>query len=195
MWVTPRDLEILARVRDARACDSATFTDLFPTVRSLRQRLWRLTRERFLKIHRIGNQRAYSLDRRSVPILGLPAKEVRVSRVAVARYLLYARIRRELQAEGYVLNGQDQVGRAMVARAWRGGRRIAVAVCGPEASPRAVQGLVHRLRSLVNPFGPLADELMIFGLAHAPRVISKLPVAYRGRVTIRPLKPVTASGS
>ncbi len=195
MWVTPRDLEILARVRDARACDGATFTDLFPTVRSLRQRLWRLTRERFLKIHRIGNQRAYSLDRRSVPILGLPAKEVRVSRGAAARYLLYARVRRELQAEGYVLNGQDQVGRALVARAWRGGRRIAVVVCGPDASPRAVQGLVHRLRALVNPFGPLADELMIFGLAHAPRVISKLPFAYRGRVTIRPLKPVTPSGS
>src|SRR3989442_15071985 len=83
MWVTPRDLEILARVRDARACDSATFTDLFPTVRSLRQRLWRLTRERFLKNYRIGNQRASLLDPRSVPILWLPAKEALGSRVSL----------------------------------------------------------------------------------------------------------------
>src|SRR3989442_14765175 len=77
MWVTPRDLEILARVRDARACDSATFTDLFPTVRSLRQRLWRFALERVPKNHPNGNKRAHLLDRRSVPIPGFPAKRVR----------------------------------------------------------------------------------------------------------------------
>src|SRR5437016_10224917 len=154
MWVTPRDLEILVRVRDARACDSADLGDLFPTAKALRQRLWRLTRGRYLKIHRVGNQRGYSLGQRGVQALGLSTKEVRVSRAAVARYLIYARVRRSLQAEGYALNGYDQVGRAMVVRALRGRRWIAVAVCSPEASPRAVQRFVHRLRSLVNPFGP-----------------------------------------
>ena len=187
MWVTPRDLEILARVHAARACDSAALADLFPTVNALQHRLWRLTGVRFLKVHRVGNQRAYSLGRRGVQVLGLSAKEVRVSRAAAAHYLLYARIRRELQAEGYLLNGQDQVGRTTLLRAWRDGRRIAAAVCDPGTSPRAVQRLVHRLRSLVNPFGPLVDELMIFGSARALRVTSKLPVAYRGRVTIRSL--------
>jgi len=195
MWVTPRDLEILARVHAAGACDSAALGDLFPTVKALQQRLWRLTRVRFLKVHRVGNQRAYSLGRHGVQALGLPAKEVRVSRAAAARYLLYARVRRELQAEGYLLNGQDQVGRATVVRAWRDGRRIAAAVCHPDASSRALQGLVHRLRFLVNPFGPLVDELMIFGPAHALRGTSQLPAAYRGRVTIRSLPVVTKSWS
>ena len=54
----PRDLEILARVHAVRACDGAALGDLFPTVRALQQRLWRLTHERFLKVHRVGNQRA-----------------------------------------------------------------------------------------------------------------------------------------
>lgn len=187
MWVTPRDLEILARVHAVRACDSAALGDLFPTSRALRQRLWRLTREGFIRVHRVGNQRAYSLGRRGVHALGLTAKEVRVSRDAAAHCLLYATVRRELQAEGYVLNGQDQVGRTTLVRAWRDGRQIAAAVCNPGAPPRAVQGLVHRLRSLVNPFDPLVDELMIFGPAHFLRAASKLPVAYRGRVTIHSL--------
>ncbi len=195
MWVTPRDLEILARIHAARACDSAALGDLFPTVKALQQRLWRLTRERYLKAHRVGNQRAYSLGQRGVHALGLPAKEARVSRAAAARCLLYARIRRELQSEGYLLNGQDQVGRTTLLRAWRDGRRIAVAACDAGTSPRAVQGLVHLLRSLVNPFGPLVDEFMIFGPARALRATSKLSVAYRGRVTIRSLPPVTTSGS
>src|SRR5437867_12723749 len=97
MWVTPRDLEILARVHDARACDSAALADLFPTAKALQQRLWRLTRTRFLKVHRLGNKRAYSLGPRAVKVLGLSAKEVRVSRSAVARHLLYAQLRRKLQ--------------------------------------------------------------------------------------------------
>lgn len=187
MWVTPRDLEVLARVHAVRACDSAALGDLFPTVTALQQRLWRLTRTRFLKVHRVGNRRAYSLGPRGVRALGLSAKEVRVSRTATARYLLYARVRRELQTEGYLLNGQDQVGRMTLLRAWRDGRRIAAVVCDPDASPRAVKELVHRLRSLVNPFGPRVDELMVFGPVHAVLVASKLPVAYHGRVTIRSL--------
>ncbi len=87
------------------------------------------------------------------------------------------------------------MGRATVVRAWRDGRQIAAAVCDPGTSPRAVQGLVHQLHSLVNPFGPAVDELMIFGPARTVRVTSKLPVAYRGRVTIRSLQPITTSGS
>lgn len=125
--------------------------------------------------------------------LGLPTKEVRVSRAAAARYLSYARVRRELQAEWYLLNGQDQVGRATVVRAWRDGRRVAAAVCESDTSPRAVQRLVHRLRSLVNPFDPLVGELIVFG--PALRVTSKLPVAYRGRIAIRSFPPVTTSVS
>lgn len=191
MWVTPRDLEILARVHAVRACDSAALGDLFPTVRALQQRLWQLARERFLRVHRVGNQRAYSLGRRGVRALGLPAKEIRISRPAAARFLLYARVRRDLQAEGYLLDGQDQVGRATVMRARRDGRRIAVAICDPDASPRAVQGLVYRLRSLVNPFGPVVDELMIFGPVRPLLVTSKLPAAYRGQVTFRSLPPVS----
>jgi hypothetical protein len=187
MWVTPRDLEILARVHAVRACDSAALGDLFPTTRALRQRLWRLTHEGFLKVHRVGNQRAYSLGRGGVQALGLAGKEVRVSRTAAARYLAYARVRRELQTEGYLLDGQDQVGRATVVRASRDGRRIAAAVCDLGASPRAVQQLVHRLRSLVNPFEPLVDELMIFGPARALPIVLGLPVAYRGRVTTHSL--------
>ncbi len=193
MWVTTRDLEILARVHAARACDSEAFSDLFPSTEALQQRLWRLTRARFLRVHRVSNQRAYSLDRHGVQVLGLSTKEVRVSRAAAAHCLLYARIRRELQTEGYLLNGQDQVGRTTLLRAWRDGRRIAAAVCDPGTSPRAVQGLVHRLRSLVNPFGPLVDELMIFGPARALRSISKLPIAYRGRVTIRSMTSLATS--
>ncbi len=195
MWVTPRDLEILARVHAARACDSVTLADLFPTVKTLRQRLWRLTRARCLKVHRVGNQRAYSLGQRGLQALGLSTKEVRLSRAAAARYLLYARIRRELQSQGYLLNGQDQVGRTTLLRAWRDGRRIAAAVCSPDASPRAVQGLVHRLRSLVNPFGPVVDELMIFAPPRAFRVTSEIPIAWRGRVTIRSVPSVTPPDS
>lgn len=191
MWVTPRDLEIIARVHAARACDSAALGDLFPTAKALQQRLWRLIREGFLRLHRVGNQRVYSLDRRGVQVLELPTKEVRVSRTAAARYLLYARIRRELQSEGYLLNGQDQVGRTTLLRAWRDGRRIAVAACHPGTSPRAVQRLAHRLRSLVNPFGPVVDELMIFAPARALRATSTLPVVYRRWVTIRLLPSVT----
>src|SRR2546426_5554 len=132
MWVTPRDLEMLARVHDARACDSAALADLFPTAKALQQRLWRLTRERYLKVHRLGNQRAYSLGRRGVQALGLPTKEVRISRAAAARYLSFARVRRDLQAEGYLLNGQDQVGRTTVVRAWRDGQQIAAIVCNQD---------------------------------------------------------------
>ena len=187
MWVTPRDLEILARVHDARVCDSVTLADLFPTEKALQQRLWRLTRSRFLRVHRVGNQRAYSLGRRGFRALGLSGKEIRVSLAAASRYLLYAQVRRRLQAEGYVLNGQDQVGRATVVRAWRGGRRIAVAVCSPDASARSVQGLLHQLRLLMNPFGPLVDELMVFGPSCTLSVESKLPAVYRGRVTIHNL--------
>lgn len=187
MRVTPRDLEILARVHAVRACDSAALGDLFPTARALQQRLWQLGRGRFLRVHRVGNQRAYSLGRRGVQALELSAKEVRVSRAAAARYLLYARVRRQMQAEGYLMNGQEQVGRATVVRASRDGRRIAFAVCTVDASTHAVQSMVHRLRSLVNPFGPRVDELVIFGPAHAIRATSSLPIAYRGRVTIRAL--------
>ena len=194
MWVTPRDLEILARVQAVHACDSAALADLFPTARALQQRLWRLTRARFLKVHRVGNQRSYSLGLRGVQALGLRMKEVRVSRAAAARHLLYARVRRELQAEGYQLNGQDQVGRATVLRAWRDGRQIAVAVCGPDASPDTLQGLVHRLRSLVNPFGSVVDELIIFGPARALRKTSKTLLVSRGWATIRCL-PSTSTGS
>lgn len=189
MWITPRDLEILARVHAARACDSAAVEDLFPTARALHQRLWRLTRERFLTVHRVGNQRTYSVGRRGAQVLGLPAKEVRISRTTAIRSLLYAQVRRKLQTEGYVLNGQDQVGHTTVLRAWREGRRIAVAVCDPDASPRAAQAMVNRLRSLVNPFEPLVDELMIFGTVPALLSRTKLPVAQRGRITIRSLPP------
>jgi len=187
MWVTPRDLEILARVHDARACDSVTLADLFPSVRALQQRLWRLTRSRFLRVHRVGNQRAYSLDARGVQALGLRAEEIRVTRTAAARYLLYAQVRRKLQSEGYVLNGQDQVGHATVLRAWRGGRRIAVAVCEPNALPRAAQRLVNRLLRLINPFEPLVDELMIFGTTPTLLRSTKVSVVHHGRVTIRSL--------
>jgi hypothetical protein len=169
--------------------------DLFPGVGALLQRLWRLTRAHFLKVHRVGNQRAYSLDRRGVQVLGLSVKEVRVSRAAAARYLLYARIRQELESEGYLLDGQEQVGRVTVLRACRNGRRIAVAGCDPSTSPRAVQRLVHRLRSLVNPFGPLVDELMIFGPARGLHLTSKLPVAYSGGVTIRSLPSIPSFSS
>jgi hypothetical protein len=130
-----------------------------------------------------------------VQTLGLFTKEVRVSRAAAVRYLLYARIRRKLQSEGYLLNGQEQVGRMTVLRAWRDGRRIAAAICDPRVSPRAVQEMVHRLRSLVNPFGPLVDELIIFGPARMLRVTLTLPVAYRGRVTVRSLTSLTTSES
>ena len=195
MWVTPRDLEILARVHAVRACDSAALADLFPTAKALQQRLWRLTRERYLKVHRLGNHRAYSLGRRGMRALGLSGKEVRVSRAAAAHCLLYARARQVLHAEGYLLNGQDQVGRTTVLLASRDGQRVAAAACDPAASLRTVQGLVHRLRSLVNPFGPLVDELKIFGPARAVRITSKLPVAYRGRVTVRSLQPIITSGS
>jgi len=192
MWVTPRDLEILARVHSARACDSAALEDLFPTTKALQQRLWRLARERLLKVHRVGNQRAYSLGRRGIQALGLPAKEVRISRTAATRGLLYARIRRQLQLEGYVLNGQDRVGRTTLLRASRDGQCVAAAVCDPGTSSRAVQGLVHQLRSWVNPFAPLVDELMIFGPARMLRAASALSIAYRARVTIRLLPPITA---
>lgn len=170
-----------------RACDSVALDDLFPSSRAFRQRLWGLTRAGFLKVHRVGNQRAYSLGRGGVRALGLSAKEVRISRMAAARYLVYARVRRELRAEGYLLNGQDQVGRTIVLWAWRDGHRIAVAVCSLDTSPRAVQALVHRLRSLINPFAPLVDELVIFAPPHAISLRSNLPVAYHRRVTIRPL--------
>jgi hypothetical protein len=192
MRVTPRDREIFGRVYVARACDSAALAVLFPSAAALRQRLWRLTHARFLKVHRVGNQRAYSLGPRGVQTLGLSAKEVRVSRAGAARYLLYSRIRRELRAQGYLLDGQEQVARTMVLRARRDGRRIAAAVCDRD-SPRALQGLVHRLRSLVNPFGPVVDELMIFGPARPRGVTSTLPIAYRGRVTIHPLGSLATS--
>lgn len=190
MWVTPRDLEILARVHDAHACDSAALADLFPTAKALQQCLWRLSRERYLKVHRVGNQRAYSLGRRGVQTLGLPAKEVRVSRAAAARYLLYARVRRQLLAEGWEVDGQDQMGRTTVIRAWRNERRIAVAICHPNASTRAAKTMMHKLRSLVNPFDPLADELVVFGPARAARNISNQSVPYCSRITIQPFPPI-----
>jgi hypothetical protein len=174
-------------VHAARACDSASLADLFPTARALHQRLWRLTREGFLTIHRIGNQRAYSLGRRGAQSLGLSAREIRVSRATAMRSLLYAQVRRKLQTEGYVLNGQDQVGRTTILRAWHAGRRIAIAVCDPEASPGAPRAMVDRLRSFVNPFEPLVDELMIFG-AFSPLLLrAKLPVAQRERITFHSL--------
>lgn len=183
--LTLRDREILDRVHAVRACDSTTLRDLFSTTQALRQRLWRLTRERFLKVHRVGNQRAYSLGRRGVRALGLAMKEVRVSRVAAAHYLLHALIRRTLVAEGWIVHGQDHMGPIPLMWAWRDGHQIAAAVCNPAASPRAVHRLVHQLRSLVNPFGPLVDELVIFGPTYARRVTLKLPISYRGRVTVR----------
>jgi len=125
--VTSRDLEILARVQALRACDSAALVDLFPSAHALWQRLWLLGRARLLTVHRLGSQRAYSLGRQGVAILGLPFEEVRISYPAVARYLLYARARRKLEAEGYMLNGQDQVGRVTVLWVWRDGCRVAVA--------------------------------------------------------------------
>jgi hypothetical protein len=191
MWLTPRDLEILSRIHAARASDSMALEDLFPTMGAVRQRLWRLTREGFLKVHRIGVQRVYSLGRRGVAAIELSAREVRVSRSAAAHHLLYAQVRRELQTEGYLLNGQDQVGRATVMRAWRDGYRIAVVVCNPDASPRAVQRLADRLRSLVNPFAPLVDQLIVFGPAGSFWHTSKLPTVWRGRVVIRPLPSAT----
>jgi len=187
MWVTPRDLEILARVHDARACDSGALADLFPTAKALQQRLWRMTRAHFLKVHRVGNQRAYSLGPLGARALGLSTKEIRISRGAVARCLSLARIRRKLQAEGYLPNGQDQVGRTAVLRAWRGGRRIAVAVCEPNASPRAAQRFVNRLLRLIDPFEPLVDELMIFGTIPTLLRSTKVSVVHHGRVTIRSL--------
>lgn len=187
MWVTPRDLEILARVHAARACDSAVLADLFPTARALHQRLWCLTREGFLTIHRVGNQRAYSLGRRGTRCLGLAAKEIRISRATAMRSLLHAQVRRQLGADGYVLNGQDQVGRTTILRAWRDGRRIAVAVCDPGASPRAVRAMVNRLRSLVNPFEPIVDELMIFGAVPPLLFKAEVWVAQRERVTFHSL--------
>jgi hypothetical protein len=187
MVLTLRDREILDRVHAVRACDSATLRDFFSTTQALRQRLWRLTRERFLKVHRVGNQRAYSLGRRGVQALGLAMKEVRVSRGSAAHYLLHAQIRQVLVAEGWTVNRRDQVGRIPVMRASRDGHQIATAVCNPAASPRAVRRLVYQLRSLVNPFGPLVDELVIFGPACAHRVTSKLPAVFRSRITIRSL--------
>jgi len=185
--VTSRDLEILARVHAARACDSAALVDLFPSVHALRQRLWLLSRARLLTVHRLGSQRAYSLGRWGVVILGLPTAEVRISYSVVARCLLYARARRKMQAEGYLFNGQDQVGRVTVLWVWRDGRRVAVAVSDPDASRGRVLALVRRLCAFVNPFGPSADQLVIFGPAGAFRRLPKLPSAWNGRVVFRPL--------
>ncbi|HEX4841848.1 MAG TPA: hypothetical protein VFV60_06740 [bacterium] len=135
----------------------------------------------------MGSQRAYSLGRRGVAILGLPADEVRISYPVVARCLLYARARRKMQAEGYVLNGQDQVGRVTVLWVWRDGRRVAVAVSDPDASREQVLALARRLCAFVNPFGPRADRLVIFGPAGAFRRLPKPPSAWYGRVVFRPL--------
>lgn len=185
--VTSRDLEILARVHAARACDSAAFRDLFPSDRALRQRLWLLSRARFLTVHRLGSQRAYSLGRQGVAILGLPCEEVRISYPAVARCLLYARARRKMEAEGYLLNGQDQVGRVTVLWAWRAGRRVAVAVTDPDASREQVLALVRRLCAFVNPFGPSADQLVILGPVGVFRRPLKLSSVWSERVVFRTL--------
>ncbi|OLC28435.1 MAG: hypothetical protein AUH31_09170 [Armatimonadetes bacterium 13_1_40CM_64_14] len=185
--VTSRDLEILARVHAARACDSACLVDLFPSAHALWQRLWLLRRARLLTIHHLGSQRGYSLGRRGVAILGLPAEEVRISYSVVARCLLYARARRKMQAEGYLLNGQDQVGRVTVLWVWRDGRRVAVAVSDPDASREQVLALARRLCAFVNPFGPRADQLVIFGPVGAFRRLPKLPSAWDGRIVFRSL--------
>ncbi|HEX9533419.1 MAG TPA: hypothetical protein VGA58_11690 [bacterium] len=185
--VTSRDLEILARVQAARACDSVALVDLFPSAQALWQRLWLLRRARLLTVHRLGSQRAYSLGRQGVATLGLPTGEVRISYPAVARCLLYARARRKLEAEGYMLNGQDQVGRATVLWVWRDGCRVAVAVSDPDASRDGMLALARRLCALVNPFGPSADQLVIFGPAGAFRRLPKLPAAWNGRVLFRSL--------
>lgn len=185
--VTSRDLEILARVHAARACDSAALGDLFPSEHALWQRLWLLRRARLLTVHRVGSQRAYSLGRRGVAILGLPAKEVRISYSVVARCLLYARARRTMQSEGYLLNGQDQVGRVTVLWVWRDGRRVAVAVSDPDASRGRVLALARRLCAFVNPFGPRADQLVIFSPVGAFRRLLKLPSAWDARVVFRSL--------
>jgi hypothetical protein len=185
--VTSRDLEILARVQALRACDSAALVDLFPSAHALWQRLWLLRRARMLTVHRFGSQRAYSLGRQGVAILGLPSEEVRISYPAVARYLLYARARRKLEAEGYMLNGQDQVGRVTVLWVWRDGCRVAVAVSDPDASRDRMLALARRLCAFVNPFGPSADQVVIFGPAGAFRRLPKLPPAWNGRVVFRSL--------
>jgi hypothetical protein len=185
--VTSRDLEILARVHAARACDSAALRDLFPSERALRQRLWLLTRARFLTVHRLGSQRGYSLGRQGVAILSLPCQEVRISYPAVARCLLYARARRKMEAEGYLLNGQDQVGRVTVMWAWRAGRRVAIAVSDPHTSREQVLALVRRLCAFVNPFGPSADQIVILGPVGVFRRPLELSSAWDGRVVFRAL--------
>lgn len=185
--MTSRDLEILARVHAARACDSEALVDLFPSAHALWQRLWLLRRARLLTVHRLGGRCAYSLGRQGVAVLGLPTEEVRISPPAVARCLFYARARRKMQAEGYLLNGQDQVGRVTVLWVWRDGRRVAVAVSDPDASRGQVLALARRLCAFVNPFGPSADQLVIFGPVGAFGRAPKLPSAWDGRVIFRSL--------
>lgn len=187
MQVTPRDLEILARVHAARVCDSAAMGDLFPSMGALWQRLWLLTRNHYLRAHRLGKRHGYSLGRQGTAVLGLPSAEVRVSRLAAIRYLYYADARRQLQAEGYTLNGQDSIARLTVLWAWREGRRVAVVVCDPSASGQQLTTLVFRLRSVVNPFAPSADQLLILGPVGASSKSAKVPPALSGRVVVRPL--------
>src|SRR5436309_12524027 len=145
MRITDRDLKILERVRDLRACDSRSLDDLFPTPQALRQRLWRLVGNAYLIVHRAGNDRIYSLGRAGVRVLGLQAVEIRIAPATAARYVTWSRARRLLLSEGFLLEGEMPFGRTRVLRARRDGREIAIAICGLQSSIRAVQSLVHRL--------------------------------------------------
>lgn len=175
------------RVRDLRACDSQTLVDLFPTLQALRQRLWRLVRNRCLAVHRIGNRRAYSLGRMGLRVLGLRGKEVRIAPTAVARHVLYGHARRLLLSEGFAVDGELQFGRTRILQTRLQGRLIAVAVCGARPSVRSVQPLVARLLGLVNPFAPMFDQLVIFCPPHHAHRRPRLPMPYRERIVFRSL--------
>lgn len=177
------------RVRDLRACDSQALVDLFPTLQALRQRLWRLVRNRCLAVHRIGNRRAYSLGRMGLRVLGLRGKEVRIAPTAVARHVLYSQAWQLLLSEGFVLDGELQFGRTRVLRTRLQGRPIAVAVCGARTSVRSVQPQVARLLGLVNPFAPKFDQLVIFCPPHHAHRRPQVPKPYRDRIVYRSLPP------
>lgn len=186
MRITERDLRILARVRDLRACDSQSLADLFPTPEALRQRLWRLVCNSYLVVHRTGNHRVYSLGRAGLRVLGLRVREVRIASAAVPQYVIYSHVRRLLQSEGYSLDGEMLFGRTRVLRARIDGRNIAVAVSARQSSMRGPRSMIVRLQRLVNPFDPVFDQVIIFCPPHhvQPRT---LPAPYRERVLIRPL--------
>lgn len=187
MRITERDLQILARVRDLRACDSQSLADLFPTPEALRQRLWRLVCNSYLIVHRTGNHRVYSLGRTGLRVLGLQAREVRIAPAAVPHYVIYSRVRRLLLAEGFSLDGEMLFGRTRVLRAGLHGRSIAVAVCARQSSSGTSRSLIMRLQRLINPFAPVFDRLIIFCPPQHMQQRSPLSPPYRERVIIRSL--------